>query len=177
MRPIYLADFAADSPTTYLGLVPDGRDGTFKTLTCMVAIVKAWKRSPDIRALAISITRALPNKDYRGEVELLFNYVRDRIRYVQDISDIETLHTPDVILAQGAGDCDDKAILLASLLESIGHKTAFTAQGWENNPEYLSHVSVQTRIGTVWVNCETTENVPLGWTPNPPPTDTLTVYN
>lgn len=177
MRPLYLHNLSPDSDTTFLGNIPDGRDGTFETLKLMAAIVRYWKRDPDMRALAISITRALPDKDHKGEAELLFKFVRDRIRYVQDISDVETLHTPDVILAQGAGDCDDKAILLATLLESIGHKTAFTAQGWDNDPNSFSHVSAQTKIGALWVNCECTEPVELGWEPTPAPTNTLTVYN
>jgi len=177
MRPLYLRDLSPESATTFLGYLPDGRAGTFETLKLMAAIVRYWKRDPDIRALAISLTRGLPDKDHRAEADALFTFVRDKIRYVQDISDVETLHTPDVILAQGAGDCDDKAILLAALLESIGHKTAFTAQGWQNDPNSFSHVSAQTKIGAIWVNCECTEHVELGWQPAPQPTNTLTVYN
>lgn len=174
MRPLYLQSLSPDSETTFLGTIPEGRDGTFATLRLMAAIVRAWKRDPSMRELALSLTRGLPPKDWRAEADALFRFVRDRIRYVLDVSDLETLHTPDVILRQGAGDCDDKSILLATLLESIGHKTKFVAMAWDSGFE---HVSVETRIGSVWVNCETTENVEMGWAPNPPPLDTLPVFN
>lgn len=177
MRPLYLQNLTPDSDSTYLGAIPDGRDGTFETLKLMAAIVRHWKRDPAMRAEAISQTRGLPDKDFRGEVELLFQFVRDKIRYVQDVADVETLHTPDIILEQRAGDCDDKCILLCTLLESIGHKTRFVAMGWDDNPQSFSHVSCETRIGSLWVNCETTENVDLGWVPPTPPTDKMVVNN
>lgn len=167
----------ADTSASFLASIPDGRDGTHATLCFMARIVRAWKRNPELRAFAISVVAHVGDKDFPGEANALFEFVRDKIRYVQDVSDLETLSTPDVTLRQQAGDCDDKCILLASMMESINHKTRFVAMGWENNPESFSHVTLETRIGAIWVNCETTEQWSLGQVPNPPPTDKLTVYN
>lgn len=172
---LYRRNLREIHPAVYEGGLSDGKDGTFQTLKMMAQLVRFWKRNAGIRQLAINLCSGLQSKDYVGEVNALFEYVRDHIRYVQDVADIETLHTPDVVLGQGAGDCDDKSMLLATMLESIGHKCRFVAMSW-HGPNAFEHVSVETLIGTVWVNLETTEPVNAGWYPDPPPTDTLRVY-
>jgi hypothetical protein len=56
-----------------------------------------------------------------------------------------------------------KSILLATFLESINHPTRFVAVGSE--PDYYSHVYLETQIGGRWYTMETTEPVPAGWEP------------
>lgn len=82
---------------------------------------------------------------------------------MRDIRGVETLHTPEVLLKQQAGDCDDKSVLLAALLESIGHVTRFVAVGFL--PGVYSHVLVEVLLGGEWVPLETTEPVEVGWYP------------
>lgn len=176
MENLSLKNLTWESPTTLSGFIPQGRQGTYLTLRYMAEIVRHWKRSPDMRSLAIQIVAGVDEKDYRAEACALFAFVRDRIRYIQDVNGIETLSTPDVTLRTGAGDCDDKGILLATLLESVGHQARFVAMGWSDNPEVFSHVTTETKVGSIWVNCETTEAVEMGWIPNPPPDNRLTVY-
>jgi transglutaminase-like putative cysteine protease len=62
-----------------------------------------------------------------------------------------------------AGDCDDKSVLLAALLESIGHPTRFVAIGFQ--PDDFEHVFVETKIADRWISLETTEPVEIGWMP------------
>jgi len=125
--------------------------------------IRTGKKTLPVRLLAIDLTTALPQKDFHGEVSKIFYFVRDRIRYVKDIRGVETLQQPDKTLELKAGDCDDKSILLASLLESIGHPTRLIAVGFR--PGSFSHVFVQTRVGSNWVSLETTEPNDLGWQP------------
>lgn len=143
--------------------IPSGKAGISQTLDVMRDLVRAGKKSLTVRQLALSLVKGLPQKDYAGEVKRLFYFVRDHIRYVRDIVGVETVHTPDEVLANGQGDCDDKSILLAALLESIGHPTRFVAVGFK--PGQLSHVLVETKIGNRWVSLETTEPVAPGWQP------------
>jgi len=89
--------------------------------------------------------------------------VRDNVRYVRDVRGVETVHTPVKILEQGQGDCDDKSLILATLLETIGHPTRFVAVG--PAPGIYSHVFVETKLGNKWIPLETTENVKPGWRP------------
>jgi transglutaminase-like putative cysteine protease len=129
----------------------------------MRRIVKDWRVRPEMRSLAESIIGGLAEKDFSGEIEALHAWVRDSIRYVNDINEVETLKTPDLVLSTGQGDCDDKAILLATLLESAGHPARFVAVGFE--PDNFSHVYVESKIGPRWLPLETTEQVSAGWSP------------
>ena len=106
------------------------------------------------------LTANLAHKDYRGEACACLAYVRDQIRYVRDPASAEQLSPPDWVMRIGAGDCDDKAILLGSLLASIGHPARFIAVAFE--PEAWSHVWVQDRIGGRWVDLEPTEPIGCG---------------
>lgn len=118
---------------------------------------------PIIRALAVDLTRWKNNiaqKDYAREACVLLDYCRDRIRYVRDHRDVEMLHTARAVLQTGSGDCDDKSILLASLLLSIGHSPRFIAVAL--SPGQFSHVWVQDRVGGKWLDLEPTEPVECG---------------
>lgn len=123
---------------------------------------QAKKRLPVIE-LARSLVGHLPSKDWAAEVETLHAFVRDEIRYIKDPRGVETVATPEWTLAYGQGDCDDKSVLLASMLEAIGHPTRFVAIGF--SPFSYNHVFVETRIGPRWVSVETTEPVDIGWRP------------
>lgn len=122
---------------------------------------------PVIRGLALKLTnagfgtvRGLPQKDFTGESQRLFTYVRDNIRYVKDPDGTEFLHPADWVLQIGAGDCDDKAILLAALLLSLGHQPRFIAVAM--TPDLFRHVWVQDLLNDTWVDLEPTESLPFG---------------
>lgn len=155
---------APHPPPSLLMALPDGAAGVRETLKIMSKLTKGGKKSPAIRQKALQLTQHLRQKDRIGEIYALWEFVKNRIRYVRDIRNVETIHTPEQILRQESGDCDDKAILLASLLEAIGHPSAFWAIG--TKPGVFSHVLVLTRVGEKkWMPLETTENVKFGWTP------------
>lgn len=143
--------------------IPNGKAGTVATLKIMRGLARKYKAAISIRTLAQILTRNLPPKNYTREVDTLFQFVRDKIRYVKDINGIETIQTPVQTVKLGSGDCDDKALLVAALLESIGHTTRFVAVGF--SPVGYSHVFTQTKIGPKWVTLETTERLPLGRNP------------
>ena len=114
--------------------------------------------------LARRITQHLPQKDFTGEVRAIHQYVRDNIRYVRDPDGLELVQTPEETLRVRAGDCDDKSVLAATLLNATGHRVRFRAVGLNARGQY-QHVFPETRIGTRWVSVETTEPVDLGWLP------------
>jgi len=154
--------------------IPEGREGVAATLRSMSALVREYKKNPRIRDLAAQLTQDLRSKDYYNEAARLHAYVRDEVRYLQDVRGVETVQTPTLTLDLGGGDCDDKALLLCSLLESIGHKTRFMAVGFQ--PGEIDHVFCETKIGHDYVAAETTEPVPLGWRP-PDVVDHIVMYN
>lgn len=133
------------------------------TLKLMKRLTKAGKINIDIRQLAMRLAKPNGQKNWIGEVANIHKFVRDKIRYIKDVRGVETIQTPEKTLELGQGDCDDKSILTASLLESIGHPTRFVAVGF--HPAGFNHVYVETKIGTKWIAVETTEPWSLGKSP------------
>lgn len=124
--------------------------------------VREYKKALPVRQLALSLIRDLPgHKNWVGQIKRLHSYVQNRIQYVHDIVDVETLQTPLVTLQIRQGDCDDQSVLLAALLESIGHPTRFVAIK-RNIFAPFEHVYTETKIAHKWIPLETTEKMPAG---------------
>lgn len=140
--------------------ISEGTEGIRETMVLMRKIVRQYKADPAIVAFARSLIGPIPQKAWKREAETIYNFVRDQIRYNLDPNGVETLSTPDYLLKFRAGDCDDKSILLATLLEANGYPTRFRAVGF--NGGELSHVYVETLIGDEWVPMDTTENLQAG---------------
>jgi len=155
--------------------VAEGPLGTLQTLKLMRTIIRQYKANPAVIQLARSLVANLPPKNYSAEVGAVFQLVRDQIRYTLDPNGVEQLQTPDVTLQYGTGDCDDKVILLASLLESLGHPTRSIAIKQQGDTDEYSHVYVETKIGAYWYPLESTEDVAAGWAP--PSIQRMTVFN
>lgn len=138
------------------------------------------KKTPEIRQLALSIVECVPGKNWRREISALFEWTRARIRYVLDPVDVEMLHTGAAVLRDGQSDCDGQSVLLASLLESIGHRTRFVAISLL--PGEYRHVYAQTVCGKDargnprWLSLDTTEPYPMGWEP-PGICDRMIIHN
>lgn len=152
-----------------LGELPDDDVGaTRATLDAMVKIVRQYKKDGRIVTLARSLLANAPGtangKNYGDFVRLLHRFVRDSVRYVQDIEGVETLQTPVRTLEIRTGDCDDKGVLLASLLASIGLATRFVAFAYNDGP--FSHVIAEVKLGTAWLPLETIiDGAQVGWVP------------
>jgi transglutaminase-like putative cysteine protease len=152
-----------DGAKAFLAAIPDGPEGITLTLAIMARIVRAYRKHPGIIALATELTSHLPDKAFAQEAEALHEFVRDQVRYIRDVRDVETVRTPDQVLLMGAGDCDDKATLFCALAESIGFHCRFYAAGFAGGP--LEHVWPEVRLGDSWVAAEVTEPVLLGQRP------------
>lgn len=113
-----------------------------------------------IRSLALQLTNNLDQKAFADEADVCLRYCRDNIRYVGDIYNVETLQYPQTTVHLGAGDCDDKSILLASLLSAIGHRVRFVAIAFIS--DFYSHVWVQDNILGKWLDLEPTEPIDCG---------------
>ena len=144
---------------TLKGLPPGGA-GIRATLREMGKVVETAKKNITNRELALSIVENLPPKCWTCEAKAIHQYVLNNIRYVRDIDGIETVATPEKTLEYMQGDCDDMAVLAATLLQCIGHPVRFLAVGFNGKP--LSHVLLETLIGNQWVPMELTEYLPFG---------------
>ena len=152
------------SPTTsQLLAIPGGDAGTIATLKIMRRLVRAAKKTFPVRQTALSLVQNIGQKNWHREVAEIWRFVNNNIRYVRDVNGVETLQTPEKTMEFGQGDCDDQSVLVASLLESIGHPTRFIAIGF--GPASYQHVFAETKVGNKWLPVETTEDWPLGFIP------------
>lgn len=160
------------SPIAITASIPGGPDGMKATLRIMRDYARAAVRDPDqaIRSKAEELTRGLPPRQWFAEIRAVHEFVRDSIRYLRDPATMERIATPEQTLKSMQGDCDDKATLLAALLDSIGHPTRFVAIGLGGGP--FSHVLVETKVRHTgndqkdWMPLETIIPRDAGWWPD-----------
>lgn len=142
------------------------------TLQVMRDFARASVANPDqtVRSKAEQLTRGLPARHWFGEIRALHQFVRDDIRYLRDPVNLERVATPEMTLEIGQGDCDDKATLLAALLDSIGHPARYVALAF--NGDGFSHVLVETKVRNTgndrsdWMPLETIlPDKDMGWYP------------
>lgn len=157
--------------------IPDGTAGLQVKLQRARALVDQARGDPRFRGLALQLVQGVPERDWQGEIGAVSRFVR-RTRYTRDPLGVE-LFTDARPLASAivqrsplaAGDCDDFAILGASLLESLGHETRFQVGGFDvgsADPSW-AHIWLQVRKpGGGWQTVDDTAKMqPLGWDPAP----------
>ncbi len=110
----------------------------------------------EIKRVADRIAVAACDGDRVCYAKAMYYFVRDNVQYVNDPVKFEFAKEPSYTLEVGAGDCDDSAILLSSLLRSVGIETRFVF--------IPQHVYVQAKIPEAliryqddgWVNLDAT---------------------
>jgi len=157
-----LGTLAASPTFARLQGIADGPAGAVQTLRLMRQMVLDAVRDPaqGCRSLALSI---IGDAGFVGQCRAVQLWVQQNIRYIQDPPDVELVQTPQKTVQWKAGDCDDQSVLIAALLQSIGHPCQFMAMGFSGGP--LSHVLTRTKIGSDWVTVETIRPVGLGYQP------------
>ena len=128
-------------------------------------LIEYGKRDPKVRELAVRTASSCREKDALCEVKALHAYVRDNIRYIKDIANVERFATPQrTLFLEKAGDCDDSSIALSALLESIGYETRLVLVDPQLTGKF-SHVIAQVLLDDEWHWMETTRKVPFDWKP------------
>lgn len=142
-----LGRFGATHQVESLPITDNGLDAVRATLGKMRAIIRKYRTDVTTARTARHLIVACGIKDLRQSrkqaITCLQNWVRDNIIYVYDPNGAEWLQTPPETLSIGTGDCDDKTLLLLSLLESIGFETELLAvggsgAGWQVDPGNLA---------------------------------------
>lgn len=144
--------------------VPAGVAGVFATLREMRRCIDAWKSDNFTVSTATGIIYTTPERDALSEVDALFSWVRDHVRYVADPYGVESLSSPAVTAARMTGDCDDQTTLLCALFESVGYPTRLVMASY-NRPGEYEHVYCQVFACGAWIDADPTERQPLGFAP------------
>jgi transglutaminase-like putative cysteine protease len=161
-----LPETQPEAPSNELFNIPDGTDGIRTTLDFMVRLTREYRTDLTIRKLAEQIVQSVPRKAYMSEAQAIQDWVRNTIRYTQDVYDVEMVKTPLATYFSHSGDCDDMSLLAGVLMNTIGHPVRYVAVG-TRTPGEFEHVYPEAKIGRRWVAMETTEDVALGWEPQP----------
>jgi transglutaminase-like putative cysteine protease len=112
------------------------------------------------------------------EAVWIFEWVRRRLRYVNDPTRKELFQQIPELFQGGIGDCDDYTAALAALLIAAGFKVQARlielrlGAGWAHIyprvwiPSYLKRTdgaATPVRVPARWVPLDATENHPAGW--------------
>jgi transglutaminase-like putative cysteine protease len=123
-------DFAPGRNAAWIEALPEGHQGTLRTLDTMRFLARKDFSRPGIRNIISLLTAGASGRD---RVQALFVFARDRIRYVEDPEGIELVRDFDHCIEEGKGDCDDKVTWLATALLAAGVPCRFVIQSYTSN--------------------------------------------
>lgn len=83
------------------------------------------KNSPQLRAIAAELTAGCADTECRAA--RIYAFVQQKVSYLSDPAGFELIQKPEETLALMAGDCEDLAILVSSLLWNIGVESQLVA--------------------------------------------------
>lgn len=87
-------------------------------------VEKVDARSSEIDILASHLASVCESADHLCETASILRFVADEVLYRSDPrGEGDYVKSPQETLAANAGDCEDKSILLVSLLEALGNRT------------------------------------------------------
>lgn len=120
------------------------------TLGYMEALAVAGSKDLEVRSAAIEALDRYGARSHNPVSQLgaIFRYVRDRIRFVHDPIGTQAIQSPRATLGLGAGNCVQRATLLASMARSIGIPASLRFRVIAANrrfPRDFSHVYVVAR--------------------------------
>lgn len=138
-------------------------------------------RDPDIATLAVNIIRdaGVQPRNYKGQAAALLHWVQHQIYYINEPG--ERLQDPVYTLKVRYGDCDDMAILLASLYEACRLPWRYVLSGRTPNNKLVRWVEGTPKKRAKWSHIyvivgyppytpkkwfyaePTLQRVPLGW--------------
>jgi hypothetical protein len=120
----------------------------------MIRVARLRASDPLPRKLALNILAdyQVPSNNFADESLAIGDFVKKNVRYVRDPDGLEYLQDPIDLINQmktsaqsgniAQGDCDDMALLIATLLLSIGHTPYFRAVRYKGGYDHYNHIYV-----------------------------------
>lgn len=147
----------------------EGNEGTHQTVEIMSqAAMSQWGAgSAKIRNLALNIIAdaGVAERDKKGEIIAIHEFVKNHLRYVKDPLWYEFVTYPETLAFERAdGDCDDHVVLEAALLASVGIPSRFVVYAFGGATGY-SHVAMQALYDNdKWMSLDPiVKHKPAGW--------------
>lgn len=141
----------------------------------VIKTIQKGRKDPRVRAFAVKAVSqrcgkkwCVPERDWWGEIKSVFGAIRDNVRYVRDIYNVDTFQAPNRTLEFNGGDCDDYTITLGSVLQSIGYPIKVRIVQSRDSNDY-NHifllVGLPPRVPGAWYSLDASVNKPAGWHP------------
>jgi len=155
--------------------IPSGEQGTRAVLLKMRELTNKDTANQSIIEFTNDLVSDLPERNQKEEAKRIFEFVRDKIRYVKDPFRVETVYSASKTLdpvktedgwnlaGRMQADCDCKSVVAATMLQSIGMPTRFVAIKTPFKPTGFSHVYLEALINREWIPMETILKKPFGW--------------
>lgn len=129
--------------------IPAGVPGTRATIARMDELVRSAIADQEFRAFAVGLTQHLHPRDVAGQIATAFRLASNDVREVRDPHDLETVQSPQVTAQILIGDCDDKVVLLAALLRTLGRSIRYVTLA--RQPGRYSHVYLEVLFRGRWI--------------------------
>lgn len=93
--------------------------GVQQTVKYMVEFIRQGQTRPEVRDYAVGVIREVYPHATTSEIAAIYFDLCRRLRYTRDPATSEMLHQAQVTLKNMAGDCDDMAVALGALVQSL----------------------------------------------------------
>ena len=135
------------NPKSQLMHLREGMQGNFDTVRFMRRVAHESAGDPAVQRLARLIVNQVPSHQYLEESRAIGEWVQSHMRYAMDPTGYEQLQEPQLMICDieqgiGAGDCDDMALLTATLLLCLGHNPCFRVVRYTGRTGPFSHIYV-----------------------------------
>lgn len=156
-----------ESTKTFKVQLSESNRATYESVEVIRQLIEEGKKDWVIRRVAEKIIQYIPPKDYKREIQAVYNFVTKRLRYTKDIHRVETVHRARDLLRyhRKGADCDDFVILTGALLQSIGHpiRIVIIGNNYSNKEDY-SHIYLQVLLDGKWVPLDgSVPGAKVGW--------------
>lgn len=147
--PTHLNLGGRDLPQVKTYKLPNGALGNEATVQFLIKLARKRSAHPLIRQLAIGIVKQANTNSmsYLDEARAVATWVQKNFPYLKDIANVETVHDPLTMIDKWKRgtlgvDCDDQALMIATLLLSIGHRPIFRIVRYQANCPSYNHIYV-----------------------------------
>lgn len=136
-----------DTEKIAFGEVRNGLQGNLEIAVKMVELVRTASVYDKGFERFVKQLLKKANLNSHSQKQLTFKYIYDFVKshvsYIQDAyGSIEFLKTARQTLSDGFGDCDDNAVLIASMLAVVGFNPAFVLARYDKTHESYTHIYV-----------------------------------
>jgi len=142
--------------------------GTAQTLKVMTRLVNDSLLDPNVREYVKGIVKYANPRNNVELAQTINDWLAEHFMFLRDPSGIELLHTPAYTLGQiqkigyFQADCDDFAILAASMVKAVGMPATFVVLEFPQGRGEFGHVYTIAKVNQKWYPFDRNVQYPPG---------------